>query len=95
MLTKIVTNGLQRNNPDDLRTALAGIWGQVGDAAYFGRNVINWIYEGSVVHNPSSFPAMAIILFDDNTTEIRRINGGIYVDLGKEIAIAFVMAKTM
>lgn len=98
MLTKILNNGLTERTdvlPSVIR-ALNGTWGSTVDSndneeINLGRPVITYVYSGQTLNNTRSTAALALILYTDGSSEIRKIEGE--VSVSKEIAMAVMIGK--
>jgi len=92
MLTKITPNTLDRNKVD-IWQALAGIWGRDGNNIFMGRMRMDWIYSGMEVKNESRNPALAVIVYHDDTWEILSVGAITSTTLSKEIKTGIVVSQ--
>lgn len=102
MITKILNNGLvdRTDNIANFTKALIGAWGVEGNEniqnIYAGRQLITYIYSGTTLTNLSvNYPAMCIIYYSDETSEIKIVGKASTVNVSKEIKMAIMIAQNI
>ena len=104
MLIKILNNNLteRTNILADIVKALVGTWGVTTSDdkkvqnIFSGRQVMNYIYSGTTLQNLSSnYKCMAIVVYADETNEIKVIEPKTTITTNKEINMAIMIAQIM
>ena len=97
MLTKILNNNLvdRVEAIPTIMRALNGSWGSVvekdNEAMYLGQTIITYVTKGDTLYNVGDNPALAIVLYEDNTYEITKVVDELQLE--KEITIAVMIGK--